>query len=142
MVDLLMTRVPLDDIAGILVYRAHEWVILSLIFKFYYRALTSYQEPFILRLFREKKQNGFVKAFTDYPSGITRMGLGQLQRLIDRLYVKRVEILPRFDEAVKATFEASQVLNIFRHILYINFSQNLSRFPLICQSCNGVFELV
>jgi len=95
MVDLLTNRVPLDDIAGILVYRAHE-------------ILTGYQESFILRLFRERKQDGFVKAFTDQPSAITRLGLGQLQRLIDRLYVKRVRVLPRFDDGVKSTFEANQ----------------------------------
>lgn len=74
-----------------------------------FRALTTYQESFILRLFREKKSDGFVKAFTDQPSAITRLGLGQLQRLIDRLFVKRVRILPRFDEGVKSSFEATQV---------------------------------
>lgn len=78
-----------------------------------FRALTSYQESFILRLFREKKKDGFVKGFTDQPSAITRLGLGQLQRLIDRLYVRRVRILPRFDEGVKKTFEAAQVWQFF-----------------------------
>ncbi|KAI6198278.1 ERCC4 domain-containing protein [Aphelenchoides fujianensis] len=91
MVDLLMDRVPLERTAGIMVYRAHE-------------VLTGYQASFILRLFREKKKNGFVKAFTDSPSAITGAGLGQLQRLVDRLYVKRVRIVPRFEEAIKATF--------------------------------------
>lgn len=73
------------------------------------RALNTYQETFILRLFREKKKGGFVKAFTDQPSAITAAGLGQLQRLVKRLYVSKVRLLPRFDEAVKRDFERSQV---------------------------------
>ncbi|KAI6172184.1 ERCC4 domain-containing protein [Aphelenchoides besseyi] len=71
------------------------------------RVLTGYQESFILRLFREKKSNGFVKAFTDAPSAISSGGLGQLQRLTDRLYVKRVRVVPRFEEAVKETLSAA-----------------------------------
>lgn len=73
-----------------------------------FRALASFQESFILRLFREKKMkrsksdggedNGFVKAFTDDPARIAGAGLGQLQRLVDRLYVRRVALMPRFDE--------------------------------------------
>ncbi|KAI6228275.1 ERCC4 domain-containing protein [Aphelenchoides besseyi] len=94
MVDLLTNIVPLERTAGILVYRAHE-------------VLTGYQESFILRLFREKKNNGFVKAFTDAPSAISSGGLGQLQRLTDRLYVKRVRVVPRFEESVKATLSAA-----------------------------------
>uniref|UniRef100_A0A915DY22 DNA repair endonuclease XPF n=1 Tax=Ditylenchus dipsaci TaxID=166011 RepID=A0A915DY22_9BILA len=67
MVDLLIDRVPLDKIAGILVYRAHQ-------------ILTSFQESFILRLFREKRKN-------------------------DKLYVKRVILVPRFDDGVKKCFD-------------------------------------
>ncbi|KAI1718544.1 DNA repair endonuclease XPF [Ditylenchus destructor] len=90
MVDLLTNRVPIDKVAGIVVYRAHE-------------ILAGYQESFILRLFREKKKNGFVKAFTDDPARIFFAGLGQLQRLMDKLYVKRVVVVPRFDASPKFT---------------------------------------
>jgi DNA excision repair protein ERCC-4 len=96
MVDLLTNKVPIDRIAGILVYRAHE-------------LLNSYQESFILRLFREKKSGGFVKAFTDNATAIAGGGIGQLQRLIDRLYVKRVRIVPRFDAVVKESFDVNPV---------------------------------
>ncbi|KAK6051007.1 hypothetical protein COOONC_11488 [Cooperia oncophora] len=48
LVDLLTDRVPVKNIAGILVYRAHQ-------------ILSSFQESFILRLYRERKPGGFVK---------------------------------------------------------------------------------
>ncbi|CAD5216748.1 unnamed protein product [Bursaphelenchus xylophilus] len=92
MVDLLTDKVPLDRIAGILVYKAHH-------------ALTTFQDTFILRLFREKKPDGFVKCFTDIPTAITSGGMGQLQRLVNRLYVKKVRILPRFEESIKRDFD-------------------------------------
>ena len=66
-----------------------------------FRILASFQESFILRLFRENKRNGFVKAFTDDPVRIVVSGMGQLQRLMDKLYVKKLSILPRFDAEVK-----------------------------------------
>ncbi|KAF7632544.1 ERCC4 domain-containing protein [Meloidogyne graminicola] len=93
MVDLLAGRVPFDKVAGILVYRAHEF-------------FHGFKESFILRLFREKKTNGFVKAFTDRPLYIISTGLiGQLQRLVNLLYVRKVVIVPRFHEEVKECFE-------------------------------------
>uniref|UniRef100_A0A183FNS5 ERCC4 domain-containing protein n=1 Tax=Heligmosomoides polygyrus TaxID=6339 RepID=A0A183FNS5_HELPZ len=92
LVDLLTDRVPVKNIAGILIYRAHQ-------------ILSSFQESFILRLYRERKPGGFVKAFTDLPTSIS--ALGQLQRVIDRLYIKSVRLLPRFDADIKATLEKS-----------------------------------
>ncbi|GMT17021.1 hypothetical protein PFISCL1PPCAC_8318, partial [Pristionchus fissidentatus] len=94
LVDFLCGRVPCNNVAGIVVYRAHQ-------------VLTSFQESFILRMFREKKRGGFVKAFSDFPTAIS--SLGELQRLVTRLYVKRVRIVPRFDTDVKATFDRTPV---------------------------------
>ncbi|KJH50405.1 hypothetical protein DICVIV_03416 [Dictyocaulus viviparus] len=92
LVDLLTDRAPVNSIACIMVYRAHQ-------------VLSSFQESFILRLYRERKPGGFVKAFTDLPTSIS--SLGQLQRMIDRLYVKNVCLLPRFDAHVKLSLEKS-----------------------------------
>uniref|UniRef100_A0A0K0DMS5 ERCC4 domain-containing protein n=1 Tax=Angiostrongylus cantonensis TaxID=6313 RepID=A0A0K0DMS5_ANGCA len=82
LVDLLTDRAPVENVACIMVYHAHQ-------------VLLSFQESFILRLYRERKPGGFVKAFTDVPTSIS--ALGQLQRVVDRLYIKRVCLLPRFD---------------------------------------------
>ncbi|VDO52205.1 unnamed protein product [Haemonchus placei] len=90
LVDLLTNRVPIKNVAGILVYRAHQ-------------ILSSFQESFILRLYRERKPGGFVKAFTDLPTSVS--ALGQLQRVIDRLYIRSVRLIPRFDADVKQTLE-------------------------------------
>ncbi|KAI3409769.1 hypothetical protein GPALN_006145 [Globodera pallida] len=95
MVDLLTNRVPFDCVIGILVFRAHE-------------VLSGFQESFVLRLFREKKCHGFVKAFSDNCVQIAGDGLGQLQRLVSLLYVKRVVVLPRFYAAVKDCLDSDK----------------------------------
>uniref|UniRef100_A0A914HCD1 DNA repair endonuclease XPF n=1 Tax=Globodera rostochiensis TaxID=31243 RepID=A0A914HCD1_GLORO len=95
MVDLLTNRVPFDCVIGILVFRAHE-------------VLYGFQESFVLRLFREKKCHGFVKAFSDNCVQIAGDGLGQLQRLVSLLYVKRVVVLPRFYAAVKDCLDSDK----------------------------------
>ncbi|KAK0401860.1 hypothetical protein QR680_016013 [Steinernema hermaphroditum] len=92
MTDLLTGRIPVENVSGVVVYRAHT-------------VMTSFQESFIIRLLREKKPNIFVKAFTDSASAIAARGIGQLQRLVDKLYVRRVRLLPRFDVEVKSCFE-------------------------------------
>uniref|UniRef100_A0A915CH47 DNA repair endonuclease XPF n=2 Tax=Parascaris univalens TaxID=6257 RepID=A0A915CH47_PARUN len=90
MVDLLQGRVPFKNVAGIVVCRAHQ-------------LLSNFQESFILRLYREKKSDGFVKAFTDQPSALNSMG--SLQRLVNRLYIRRVRLVPRFDVDVKRVLD-------------------------------------
>ncbi|VDN03180.1 unnamed protein product [Thelazia callipaeda] len=90
MVDLLQERVPVKNVAGIIVHRAHQ-------------LLNGFQESFILRLYREKKENGFIKAFSDNPGAV--IGLGVLQRLLNRLYVRRIRLLPRFDVDVKHSLD-------------------------------------
>ncbi|CAJ0950454.1 unnamed protein product, partial [Mesorhabditis belari] len=89
MVDFLTNRVPAKMVAAILVYRAHQ-------------LLNSFQETFILRLYREKNPEGHVKGFTDMPMYFA--GIGQLQRLVDRLFVRKVHLLPRHDTSVVKTF--------------------------------------
>lgn len=74
---------------------------------FCFRILNTFQESFILRLFREKKKGGFVKAFTDNAMRISSDGLGQLQRLMDKLYVRRIRLVPRFDVDVKNSYDCS-----------------------------------
>ncbi|CAD6192574.1 unnamed protein product [Caenorhabditis auriculariae] len=94
LVDLLQSRLPVERVAVIFVYRAHN-------------VLTSFQESFVLRLYREKKRDGLVKAFTDLPSAVS--SLGQLQRLVDRLYVKHVHLMPRFSVAIEEELSANQL---------------------------------
>ncbi|PAV70864.1 hypothetical protein WR25_02261 [Diploscapter pachys] len=90
-VDLLTGRIPIQNVACIFVYRAHK-------------VLFSFQESFILRLYREKKKDGMVKAFSDVPTSSISC-FGQLQRAIDRLYVKVVKFVPRFDDNIKHSID-------------------------------------
>ncbi|EFO27962.1 ERCC4 domain-containing protein [Loa loa] len=90
MVDFLQERIPVKNVAGIIVHRAHQ-------------LLNGFQESFILRLYREKKTGGFVKAFSDNPGALS--GMGVLQRLLNRLYIRRVRLLPRFDVDVKGSLD-------------------------------------
>ncbi|EGT51508.1 hypothetical protein CAEBREN_09583 [Caenorhabditis brenneri] len=94
LVDLLQNRIPTDRIAAVLVYRAHQ-------------TLNAFQDSFILRLYREKKPDGMVKAFTDVPN--TLSSLGQLQRLVDRLYVRHVELMPRFSNIIETELNRYQL---------------------------------
>ncbi|CAJ0564564.1 unnamed protein product, partial [Mesorhabditis spiculigera] len=97
MVDFLTDRIPAKMVAVILVYRAHQ-------------LLNTFQDAFILRLYREKNKEGRVRAFTDQPQAIA--GLGQLQRLVDRLYVRHVRLVPRYDEGVVETLSKSEPTSI------------------------------
>lgn len=61
-------------------------------------------EAFVIRLFREKNKNGFVKAFTDQPEHITS-GLSPLKNIMKELQIRRVHIYPRFHESIKTSLE-------------------------------------
>lgn len=52
-------------------------------------------EAFIVRLFREKNKEGFVKAFTDQPEHITS-GLSPLKNIMKELQIRNVHIYPRY----------------------------------------------
>lgn len=51
-------------------------------------------EAFIVRLFREKNRNGFVKAFTDQPEHITS-GMSPLKNIMKELQLRRAHLYPR-----------------------------------------------
>ena len=51
-------------------------------------------EAFIVRLFREKNQNGFLKAFSDQPEYITS-GMSPLRTIMKELQLRTVHIYPR-----------------------------------------------
>ena len=51
-------------------------------------------EAFIVRLYREKNKNGFLKAFTDQPEHITS-GMSPLRTIMKELQLRTVHIYPR-----------------------------------------------
>ncbi|KAI8492233.1 DNA repair endonuclease XPF [Branchiostoma belcheri] len=81
-VDMLTDRIPVDLITGVLVYRAH-------------RIIESCQEAFILRLYRQKNKQGFIKAFSDMPTAF-HSGMCHVERVMKNLFVRKLYLWPRF----------------------------------------------
>ncbi|TFK38811.1 hypothetical protein BDQ12DRAFT_683398 [Crucibulum laeve] len=90
-VDMLQGDIPTHLITGLLVLHAEKVTPLVL-------------EAFIVRLFREKNKDGFVKAFTDQPEHIIS-GLSPLKNIMKELQLRGVHIFPRFQEDVKKSLE-------------------------------------
>ncbi|OCT64062.1 excision repair cross-complementation group 4 L homeolog isoform X1 [Xenopus laevis] len=87
-VDFLTDRIPSNLITGILVYNAHK-------------IIESCQEAFILRLYRQKNKQGFIKAFTDNPVAF-HAGFCQVERVMRNLFVKKLYLWPRFHVSVNS----------------------------------------
>ncbi|XP_026538254.1 DNA repair endonuclease XPF [Notechis scutatus] len=90
-VDFLTDRIPADLITGILVYKAH-------------RIIESCQEAFILRLYRQKNKQGFVKAFTDNALAFST-GFCHVERVMRNLFVRKLYLWPRFHAVVHSFLE-------------------------------------
>ncbi|XP_034286152.1 DNA repair endonuclease XPF isoform X2 [Pantherophis guttatus] len=90
-VDFLTDRIPADLITGILVYKAH-------------RIIESCQEAFILRLYRQKNKQGFVKAFTDNALAFNT-GFCHVERVMRNLFVRKLYLWPRFHAVVHSFLE-------------------------------------
>ncbi|NXY02616.1 XPF endonuclease, partial [Pteruthius melanotis] len=90
-VDFLTDRIPANLITGILVYKAH-------------RIIESCQEAFILRLYRQKNKQGFIKAFTDNAVAFNT-GFCHVERVMKNLFVGKLYLWPRFHIAVHSFLE-------------------------------------
>ena len=74
-------------------------------------------EAFIIRLYREKNKDGFVKAFSDAPDHITS-GLYPLKSIMKELQLRKVHIYPRFHEEVKESLERrrADIVELHQHL--------------------------
>ncbi|XP_053327531.1 DNA repair endonuclease XPF [Spea bombifrons] len=90
-VDFLTDRIPANLITGILVYKAHK-------------IIESCQEAFILRLYRQKNKQGFIKAFTDNPTAF-HTGFSKVERVMRNLFVRKLYLWPRFHVSVNSFLE-------------------------------------
>lgn len=90
-VDMLQSDLPTELVTGLVVLHAEKVTALSL-------------EAFIVRLYREKNNAGFVKAFSDQPEHITS-GLSPLRSIMKELQLHSVLIYPRFHQVVKDSLE-------------------------------------
>ncbi|XP_043945344.1 DNA repair endonuclease XPF [Protopterus annectens] len=90
-VDFLTDRIPANLVTGILVYKAHK-------------IIESCQESFILRLYRQKNKDGFIKAFTDNAVAF-QAGFCQVERVMRNLFVRKLYLWPRFHVSVNSFLE-------------------------------------
>ncbi|KAM3916765.1 DNA repair endonuclease XPF isoform 1-T2 [Leptodactylus fuscus] len=101
-VDFLTDRIPANHITGILVYKAHK-------------IMESCQEAFILRLYRQKNKQGFIKAFTDNPCAF-QTGFCQVERVMRNLFVRKLYLWPRFHVSVNSFLETHKPEVVELHI--------------------------
>ena len=81
-VDLLDGKVDATKVSGFLILDAHRISEISI-------------ESFILRVYRERNRDGFIKAFSEDPEQLQNR-LGKVERLLRLLYVKKLYLWPRF----------------------------------------------
>eukprot|EP01038_Epipyxis_sp_PR26KG_P009087 gene9087-12256_t len=93
-VDLLDNKIDPVNISGILVYNAHRLSETSI-------------ESFILKVYREKNRDGFIKAFSDDPDSLNGR-FGKVERLLKVLYVKKLYLWPRFRLEISHILEERQ----------------------------------
>uniref|UniRef100_T1HKQ6 DNA repair endonuclease XPF n=1 Tax=Rhodnius prolixus TaxID=13249 RepID=T1HKQ6_RHOPR len=93
-VDLLKNRVPVANISGFIVLRAH-------------RILESCQDAFALRLYRQRNHSGFVNAFSHSPQLFTS-GMMKLERIMKTLFVSTLSLWPRFHALVSSTLKQKE----------------------------------
>lgn len=84
---MLQSDIPTALITGLMILHAERITPLVL-------------EAFIVRLFREKNKQGFIKAFTDQPEHITS-GLSPLKNIMKELQLRNVHIYPRWVNPVR-----------------------------------------
>uniref|UniRef100_A0ABM5F071 DNA repair endonuclease XPF n=1 Tax=Pogona vitticeps TaxID=103695 RepID=A0ABM5F071_9SAUR len=101
-VDFLTDRIPSDLITGILVYKAH-------------RIIESCQEAFILRLYRQKNKQGFIKAFTDNAVAFST-GFCHVERVMRNLFVRKLYLWPRFHAVVHSFLERHKPEVVEMHV--------------------------
>uniref|UniRef100_H9G7T2 DNA repair endonuclease XPF n=1 Tax=Anolis carolinensis TaxID=28377 RepID=H9G7T2_ANOCA len=101
-VDFLTDRIPADLITGILVYKAH-------------RIIESCQEAFILRLYRQKNKQGFIKAFTDNAVAFNT-GFCHVERVMRNLFVRKLFLWPRFHAVVHSFLEQHKPEVVEMHV--------------------------
>lgn len=96
-VDMLQGDIQVPLITGLLILHAERCVsrrvILGMLLT-WSRVTPTAIEAFIVRLFREKNRDGFVKAFTDQPEHITS-GMSPLKSVMKELQLRRVHLYPR-----------------------------------------------
>lgn len=90
-VDFLTFPDLAESITGLIVLHAEKVVATSV-------------EAFILRIFRQKNRNGFIKAFSDIPEPFTT-GFSPLANMLKNLFLRTPLLWPRFQVDIATSLE-------------------------------------
>ncbi|KAK6952130.1 hypothetical protein Daesc_006662 [Daldinia eschscholtzii] len=93
-VDLLTSLLDPDTITGLIVLHADKVIATSL-------------EAFIIRVYRQKNKNGFLKAFSDNPDPFT-VGFSPLATMMRNLFLRKTSLWPRFHMTVASSLEGKK----------------------------------
>ncbi|KAI1407763.1 DNA repair protein, partial [Hypoxylon sp. FL1857] len=93
-VDLLTSLLDPETITGLIVLHADKVIATSL-------------EAFILRVYRQKNKNGFLKAFSDNPDPFT-VGFSPLATIMRNLFLRKASLWPRFHVTVASSLEGKK----------------------------------
>ncbi|GAO47774.1 hypothetical protein G7K_1972-t1 [Saitoella complicata NRRL Y-17804] len=100
-VDLLTGLLDPEKVTGLVVIRSE-------------RVVTTSIEAFILRIFRQKNKDGFIKAFSDNPEPFTT-GFAPLTNMMRNLFLRRAYLYPRFHIAVAESLETKTKKSSSQH---------------------------
>lgn len=90
-VDLLSERLDPKQVSGIIVMNAH-------------RLTDSSGEAFIIKLYKTKGGEGYIRAFSESPVSFTSE-FAKPEKVLKALHIQNVQIWPRFRNAVQDDFE-------------------------------------
>ncbi|KAG0242467.1 hypothetical protein BGW41_004035 [Actinomortierella wolfii] len=98
--DILNDVLPTHLVTGLLVANAH-------------RITATSSEAFVIRLYRTRNSEGFLKAFSDNPEAFAS-GFSTLEKTMKLLYLRKVNLWPRFHIMVSESLEthAADVIEI------------------------------
>ena len=97
-VDFLNGVVDASRVHGFLVHNAH-------------RVHDATTEAFILRVYRQRNSQGFIKAFTDDPETLSG-GFGKVEKTMKALHVQKLYLWPRFRADIGTALDAGVSVHV------------------------------
>ncbi|KAI9923079.1 hypothetical protein PsorP6_000256 [Peronosclerospora sorghi] len=93
-VDFLSNHLDPSIVSGLIINNAHHVTETSI-------------EAFILRLYRERNREGFIKGFCNDSVALS-LGFNHMEQVLKHLYVRNVFLYPRFHVAINSCLEKHQ----------------------------------
>lgn len=118
-VDLLTGLLDPASITGVIVLHADRVVATSL-------------EAFILRVYRQKNKDGFLKAFSDNPDPFT-VGFSPLTTMLGNMFLRKVSLWPRFQVNVAKSLEGKKKAEVIE--LEVPMTESMTHIQQAIMEC-------